>query len=78
MILATDRRLLLYRGNRWRVGVIQDLITELPRRTRIGAASGLWHRTDIFGERLYIQARWHRQVELADQAPSAAAAPRTG
>ncbi len=53
---------------RWRVGSIQELLAELPRRTRIGPASGIWHRTDVFGERLYIQRRWHREVQAADDA----------
>jgi hypothetical protein len=66
VIVATDRRLLLYGGNRWRVGSIREQMNELPRRTRIGPASGVWHRTDVFGERLYIQRRWHREVQVAD------------
>jgi hypothetical protein len=68
VIVATDRRLLLYAGNRWRVGAIRELMSELPRRTRIGPAGGVWHRTDVFGERLYIQRRWHREVQAADAA----------
>jgi hypothetical protein len=68
VIVATDRRLLLLRGNRWRVRASREILAELPRRTRIGPAGGLWHRTDAFGEHLYIQRRFHREVASADAA----------
>jgi hypothetical protein len=68
VIIASDRRLLLYGGNRWRVGAIRELLAELPRTTQIGPASGVWHRTDVFSERLYIQRRWYGEVAASDAA----------
>jgi hypothetical protein len=65
-IVATDRRLVVFRGDRWRYRADDVTMAEFPRRTRIGPASGLWHRTDAFGERLYIQRRFYREVAAAD------------
>lgn len=65
-IVATDRRLVVFRGDRWRHRADYVTMAEFPRRTRIGPAAGLWHRTDAFGERLYIQRRFYREVAAAD------------
>ncbi|MGK2957413.1 MAG: hypothetical protein ACSLFB_03225 [Acidimicrobiales bacterium] len=45
---------------------IKEVMTELPRNTNIGPASGLWYRCSTLGERLYIHKRFHKDVVLAD------------
>jgi hypothetical protein len=51
---------------------IKEVLRELPRSTRIGPPSGLWYKTEVLGERMYINKRFHKDVEAADQAVAAA------
>jgi hypothetical protein len=47
----------------------KGIIAKLPRDTRIGPVSGLiWGRTSINGERVWIQRKFFRDVEAADDA----------
>jgi hypothetical protein len=68
VIVATDRRLLLCLGGRWTRKLLPEVLAELPRATVIGPARGYWHRTDAFGERLYVQCSSHDEIAKADAA----------
>ena len=46
VIVATDRRILLCRSGRFTETAVRGVLAELPRRTVIGPAHGLWYRTD--------------------------------
>lgn len=66
VIVVTDRRILVCRGGRFRITQVGEVLRELPRQTAIGLADGLWYRTDVLGERLYISTLFHREVRQAD------------
>jgi len=53
-------------SGRFRMTPVKELRHELPRRTRIGPAKGLWFKCESLGERLYIHKRFHKDVEAAD------------
>ena len=72
VVVVTDRRILVGRSGRVTTTPIKEILRELPRSTRIGPPSGLWYKTDVLGERMYIHKRFHKDVEAADQAVAAA------
>jgi len=70
VIVVTDRRILVCKSGRFRITPVNDVVHELPRSTKIGPPSGLWYKTAL-GERLYINKRFHKDVEAADAAAPA-------
>lgn len=66
VVVVTDKRILVCRSGRFRMSPVNEVLTELPRPTQIGPASGLWFKTETLGERLYIHKRFHKDVAEAD------------
>src|SRR5438105_1677125 len=67
VVVVTDKRILVCKSGRLRITPVNDVVVELPRNTRIGPASGLWYKTELGGERLYIHKRFHKDVAAADE-----------
>ena len=78
VIVVTDRRILICQAGRLSMTKIKGVIRELPRATTIGPPSGLWYRTDHLGERLYINKRFHKDINEADAAIAATPPPSAG
>jgi hypothetical protein len=68
VVVVTDRRILVCHSGRLSMTKVKDVVRELPRSTQIGPASGLWHKCETLGERLYIHKRWHKDIAQADTA----------
>jgi hypothetical protein len=66
-IVVTDRRILLCSSGRFRSSPVKGILAEYPRQLTIGPAHGLWYRCDAFGDRLYINKRFFKDVAMADQ-----------
>ncbi|WP_067465639.1 hypothetical protein [Actinomadura macra] len=66
VVVVTDRRILVCRSGRLRMTPVNEVLRELPRNTRIGPPSGLWWRSDHLGERLYVNKRFHKDINAAD------------
>jgi hypothetical protein len=71
VVVVTDRRILVCKSGRLRMTPVNDILRELPRGTRIGQPSGLWWRCETLGERLYINKRFHKDVNAADAVAAA-------
>ena len=67
VVVATDRRLLVFDRAKFKTR-LGPLKRELPRGTRIGPTKGLWYRTDVLGEKLYISRVLRSRVEAIDAA----------
>jgi hypothetical protein len=70
-VIVTDRRIIVAKSGRLRTTPVNEVLRELPRATRIGPASGLWHKTEALGERLYVHKRFHKDIAAADAAVGA-------
>lgn len=68
VVVATDQRLLVFRTSRMRFTKFKRLERELPRATRIGEPTGLNWKTDALGETLWINKRFHKDVQAIDAA----------
>ena len=66
IIVATDRAIVVVRAGYWSGTSAKEVLDRLPRSTRIGPLRGLWGRTEIGGERLWVHKRFHGDVERAD------------
>jgi hypothetical protein len=66
VVVVTDHRIVVYQAGRLNTTVIKGVLRELPRATQIGPAHGLWYRTDVLGEKLYIHKRFAKDVAVAD------------
>lgn len=66
-IVVTDRRILLCSSGRFRLSPVKGVLSEYPRQLKIGPAHGLWYRCDAFGDKLYINKRFFKDVLMADQ-----------
>jgi hypothetical protein len=71
VVVVTDRRILVCSSGRLRMTLVKEVLRELPRNTRIGPPSGLWWRCESLGEKLYINKRFHKDVNAADGVPAA-------
>jgi hypothetical protein len=67
-VVVTDRRILVLDGTRMSQTKVTGVLTELPRGTLIGPASGLWWKCTTLGEPLYVHRRFHKDVLAADTA----------
>jgi hypothetical protein len=66
VVVVTNRRIIVCNSGRFRMTPVKDVIRELPRQLSIGPANGLWYRTEVLGERLYIAKRFHKDIAAAD------------
>jgi hypothetical protein len=66
VVVVTDRRILVCSSGRVTMTPVKEVLRELPRNTRIGPPSGLWWRCETLGEKLYINKRFHKDVNAAD------------
>jgi hypothetical protein len=66
-IVVTDRRILLCSSGRFRLSPVKGILAEYPRQLKIGPVHGLWYRCDAFGDKLYINKRFFKDVATADQ-----------
>jgi hypothetical protein len=73
VIIVTDRRILVFQAGKLQTTKIKSVLREVPRTTKIGPPSGLWYKTDVLGEKLFVHKRYAKDIEAADAAQPAAA-----
>lgn len=62
VVLLTDRGVVVLEYGRFSGVRPTRLLARLPSGTALGPLSGLWARTELAGERLWIHRRWHGSV----------------
>ena len=65
-IVVTDRRITITDAGRWGQSKPKTIVSSVDRTTQIGPPSGLWWKSTSLGQTLYINKRFHKDVELAD------------
>ena len=73
-IVVTDRAVVVLRQSKASL-TPKGVLARLPRNTRIGPVSGLWAKTELNGQRLWIHRRFHKDVTAADAALGNTGAP---
>jgi hypothetical protein len=69
IIAVTDRAVLVIEAD-FGGTKPQQVLARLPRGTQIGPVKGVWAKTQVNGEKLYVHRRFHKDVAAADGVPS--------
>jgi len=68
VVVATDRRFLVFQSGTFSQTVIKDLIEQSPRDQRLGEPSGLFHDVAIGGQAVKVNFRYFDQLRAIDLA----------
>jgi hypothetical protein len=69
--VTTDRIVVLDTG-KVSMKTARGVVTELPRSTRLGPGTGMWHQIPVGEETLRVHRRFFKDIETADAAAAAA------
>jgi hypothetical protein len=72
IFVATPDRILVLDAGKFSVKKARGVVTELPRSTRLGPSSGLWHVIPVDGVKLRVHKRFFKDIEAADALAPAA------
>jgi hypothetical protein len=73
MFVVTPQRVLVLDTGKVSMKKARGVVAELPRSTRLGPASGLWHVIPVNSEKLRVHRRFHKDIQTADAAAATAA-----
>ena len=72
IVAVTSQRVLILDAGRASMKTAHGVVAELPRSTRLGPPSGLWHVIPAAGENLRVHRRFFKDIETADNTVAAA------
>ena len=72
ILAVTPTRILVLDAGKVSMKKARGVVTELPRSTRLGPGTGLWHRIPAGGENLRVHRRFFKDLETADTALASA------
>jgi hypothetical protein len=70
IIAVTPARIVVLDAGKASMAKARGVVTELPRTTRLGPASGLWHQVPAGDETLRVHRRFFSDIEAADSVAS--------
>ena len=73
ILAVTPTRILVLDAGKTSMKKARGVITELPRSTRLGPATGLWHQIPVGRETLRVHRRFFKDIEAADSVITATA-----
>jgi hypothetical protein len=65
IFVVTPDRILILDAGKFGMSKAKGLVTELPRATRLGPGSGLWHVIPVGREKLRVHRRFFQDIEAA-------------
>lgn len=68
IIVVSSQRILVLDAGMVSMRKARKIITELPRSTQLGPASGSWHVVRVNGKKLWIPRQFFKDIEAADAA----------
>src|ERR1700678_2994152 len=72
ILAVTPTRILVLDAGKTSMKKARGVVTELPRSTRLGPGTGLWHQIPAGGENLRVHRRFFKDLEAADTSVVAA------
>jgi len=70
---VTPTRIVILDAGKTNMKKARGVVTVLPRSTRLGPATGMWHKIPVGDETLRVHRRFYKDIETADQAVAARA-----
>jgi hypothetical protein len=71
IFVVTPLRVLVLDAGKANMKKARGVVAELPRSTRLGPTSGVWHVIPVGSEKLRVHRRFFKDVEAADAAAAA-------
>jgi cytosine/adenosine deaminase-related metal-dependent hydrolase len=68
ILAVTPARIVVLDAGKTSMKTARGVVTELPRPTRLGPGTGLWHRIPAGRESLRVHRRFFKDIETADTA----------
>ena len=68
IIAVTPNRIVVLDAGKTSMKKARGVVTELPRSTRLGPGSGVWHRVPAGSETLRVHRRFFKDLDTADAA----------
>ena len=72
IIAVTPNRIVVLDAGKTSMKKARGVVTEVPRSTRLGPGSGVWHRVPVGNETLRVHRRFFKDLDTADAALAAA------
>ena len=72
ILAVTPTRIVVLDAGKTSMKKARGVVTELPRSTRLGPGSGMWHQVPAGGETLRVHRRFFKDLEAADTSVVAA------
>ena len=72
IVVITPQRVLILDAGGDTMTTARGVVAELPRSTRLGPPSGLWHVIPAVGEKLRVHRRFFKDIEAAETERAAA------
>ncbi len=66
ILVVTPARILVLDAGKTSMKKARGVVLELPRSTRLGPATGLWHRIPAGQETLRVHRRFFKEIQAAD------------
>lgn len=73
IFVVTPDRILVLDAGKASMKRARGLVAELPRATRLGPGSGMWHVIPVDGAKIRVPRRFFKDIEAADDLAAAAA-----
>jgi hypothetical protein len=71
ILAVTPARILVLDAGKTSIKRARGVVMELPRSTRLGPATGMWHRIPAGSETLRVHRRFFKDLETADNVGAA-------
>jgi hypothetical protein len=71
ILAITSQRILVLDAGKMSMKKARDVMAELPRETRLGPASGVWHTIPVNGGKVRVHRRFFKDIERADATATA-------
>ena len=70
---VTPTRIVVLDAGKTSMKTARGVVTVLPRSTRLGPATGMWHKIPVGSETLRVHRRFFKDIETADAVIAATA-----
>jgi len=68
ILAVTPTRIVVLDAGKTSMKTARGVVTELPRSTRLGPGTGVWHQIPAGGETLRVHRRFYKDLDTADAA----------
>jgi hypothetical protein len=72
ILVVTPARILVLDAGKTSMKKARGVVMELPRSTRLGPGTGIWHQIPAGQENLRVHRRFFKDIDVADAAVAAA------